>query len=809
MALGTLLLGALVGAAPLPAVDQTAGAAGDLSAAQLQLPPDNRSWAEKVSPVVLDRATQGKPTQQLLVTFRVPEAVRQLGLRAPGAPGRTHWIADTADGLVRDFAPFGVVELRRYRHLSAVFASVPADAIPALAGDARVDALSPDRAVRKLDAQGNNYIHVPTIQPPHSGAGVGVAIMDTGVDYTQQDVGPAGTKTIKLFDDYRSSSDPNYALDDEGHGTEVAGVAAGTGAGNANAAGVAPAATIVAVKILDSTGNGDTNSILAGIDAVLTSVAGGNPYNIRAANFSLGGYFTDQGSGAAAVPPQPCDDPTDPTVDAFRQLVAAGVVVAVASGNGACTTGVSWPACISSALAVGAVYDTGGSGFSFPGALQCGAASGCKDLMLGIGKVACFSDSGPKLDVWAPTCVAAPMKGGGYDSSFCGTSASAPFVAGLAALLAEAKPGFSGAIIASAMRNNGQPITDARNGVTRNLVLADQALAGVVCSAPAVPSDAASDKSSVCTGQQFVVSWTAVSGASSYTVQLSTDPGFASPTSTDVVVPSYSYSTTQSTAADFYVRVRSNASCGMSSSFSTPVVVTYDPVCQVAYTHTYFVPGIARLPGFAPAFWYTDLAAFNASGSLANIRLTFFGTATPAPVVTTLANLQQMTWPDVLASVFADNGPDKGVILVDSDEPIQVLSRTYSKVTTNGTTQTFGQSYTGLEAGGGVAGGSVGYLVNLRSDGSFRTNVEIANVGEVTTDVEVRFFSNAGALITTATASALAPQRWTQLVRALPAGQSAAYAEVRPLAVGAVVVSVADVVDGSSTDPTTIPLYVP
>ena len=806
----TLLAAAVIQASPRPIAGPAASTMAVSAGAPtslLQLPPDTREWTEKVSPSVLDRATQGKPTLEVFVTFRVPDAIRRIGAASSGAPGRLSWIADTADGLDRDFASFGVHQLHRYSHLPVVFVSMPADAIPVVAADPRVDGIALDRAVHKLDAQANTYIHVPAIQPPNTGAGIGIAIMDTGVDYTVPELSPAGTKTIKLFDNYRTSGDPNYALDDDGHGTEVAGTAAALGV-SPSAAGVAPAATIVAVKVLDSSGNGDTNSILAGIDAVLASISGGDPYHIRAANFSLGGYFTDQGSGAAAVPPQPCDDPTDPTVAAFQQLVDAGIVVVVASGNGGCTTGVSWPACISTALAVGAVYDDAIGSIRFSGAQQC-SPTGCSDRVSQAGTVACFTDSGPKLDVWAPTCTTAPLKGGGYDDSFCGTSASSPYVAGLVALLAQSKPGFSATAIGAALRNNGLPITDTRNNVTRNLVLADQALAGLVCTAPAVPTSVISNKSSICPGDLYVVSWGAVSGAASYTVQVSTEPTFSSQTSSTVASTSFTSSSNQATAANFYVRVRANASCGASSAFSTPVFVTYSPVCQFTYTHTYFVSGIARLPGFAPAFWYTDLAAFNPTTSTANIRLTFYGTATPPAAITTLAPHQQMTWPDVLAVLFTDNGPDKGVILVDSDQPIEVLSRTYSKVTVGGTVETFGQSYSGLEAGSGLASDAVGYLANLRSDGAFRTNVEFANVGSVMTDVELRLFTNTGVLITTVTATGLAPQRWTQLVRALPPGQAAAFAEVRALAPGARVIAFGSVVDGSSTDPTTIALFIP
>ncbi|MFI5142954.1 MAG: S8 family peptidase [Thermoanaerobaculales bacterium] len=805
----TLLVAALIGfnVQAVQAKPAAGATAGTSSSAMLLLPPETRAWPEKVAREVAERAAQSNAPVQVLITFRVPDAIRRLEVGAPGAPARLRWIADTGGSIGQDFAPYGIVLLQRFSHLATAYARVPPDALPALAADDRIDEIVPVRTVHALDTAGRDYMRISTIQPPYNGAGVGIAILDSGVDSTVPELSPVGTKTILFYDAYHTVGEPAYAKDDFGHGTEVAGIAAAIGV-NAGTLGVAPNATVVSVKVLDSLGNGDDVKILGGINAILASIGGGNPYNIRVANMSFGGYF---GNGASGVPPQPCDDPASvPLVDAFTQLSNAGVVPVVAAGNGGCTSGVSWPACISTSLAVGAVYDVSGAGFSYTGAQQCNGNQGCTDNTLSPGMVACFSDSGEKLDVWAPTCSVAPRKGGGYDNGFCGTSASAPYAAGLVALLAQAQPGTTAAVLKAALRNTGTPVTDTRNGLTRNVAVADQALAGLGCTAPPSPAGVLGNKTTICLGESLVLSWSAVAGAASYTVQVATDPSFTSPSSTDTTSLSFVYSSTQGSAATFYLRVRTNLACGTPSAWSSTVSVAYTQQCQVAYSHTYFVSGIARLPGVAPAFWYADLAALNPGSGVANLRLTFYGTATPPVVLTTVGAHAQMSWPDVLATLFGDSGPDKGVILLDADQPIEVLSRTYSKVTnpSTGAVETFGQQYQGMEANAGLVNGSVGYLANLRSDGVFRTNVEFVNVGAVTTDVEFRFYTNAGVLITTVTGTA-APQRWGQLVRALPSGQAAAFAEVRALAPGARILASASVIDGNSTDPTTIPLFVP
>ena len=282
-----------------------------------------QAWTAKVAPDVLAQAAQGVTDVDVLVAFHEPASLRSAA-RFPGAPARLRWIADTGDGLARDFAPQGVQILRRFAYLGTVYVRVPVAALPALAADARVEGIAANHKVHALDVNGRSMMRVDQIQGPYNGAGVGIALLDTGVDYTHPDLAPAGTKTIKLYDEYRQTTDPSYAKDDNGHGTEVAGIAAGTGVNNASAIGVAPAATVVSVKVLDSTGAANDTQILAGITAILASISGGNPYNIRAANFSLGGY--ENTNGASGVPQQPCDAEGLPLVNAFQDLINAGVV---------------------------------------------------------------------------------------------------------------------------------------------------------------------------------------------------------------------------------------------------------------------------------------------------------------------------------------------------------------------------------------------------------------------------------------------------------------------------------------------------
>jgi len=790
------------------------GTAGGSTAPLMQLPQDLRSWNEKVAPDVVVQAASSSADLDVLVKFREPTAVHALSISAQGAPARLRWIADTADGFERDWSAGGVRVLHRYSHVPSAHLSVPAALLATFAEDPRVDAVVLNRKVRALDATGSAYMHENAIQPPNNGSGVGIAILDTGVDFTHAELSPLGTKTIALYDAYHTTGDADYAKDDNGHGTHVAGIAAAAGV-NATAIGVAPAATVVSVKILDSGGNGTENSIIQGINAVLSSVSGGNPYNIRAANLSLGGYFTGGGiSGAAGVPDQPCDSQDSIMASAFQQLVDANVLPVVAGGNGTCTNGVSWPACISTSIAVGSIYDQAFSIVSFSDTFQCNASgkTGCKDLDPPAGSIVCYSDSGEKLDVWAPTGAITPTKGGGYTSDdpqhpyFWGTSASTPFVSGLVALLAHASPSTPAASLKTAIRSSGTALTDARNGITRNVVQADQAVAALACTPPGAPSNVGANIPSMCAGEQVVLSWTPVSGADSYTVQVSSDSAFSNPSSSPTTTASYIFSTTQGTSATFYFRVQSTSSCG-TSAWSSVVQVAYTPQCSTSYLHTYYLSGIAHTPGVSPAFWYSDVSILNAGTSSASVRVTFYGVNSAPPAQTlTLGGGQQTTWPDVLGTLFGLSG-DKGMLVVDSTVPLQTVSRTYSLVTNGSTATTFGQSYVGLEAGQALTTAANGWFPALRSDGVFRTNLEFANASAVPTEVLVSFYSSTGTPLgtTTVTVPAL---HWAQIVRALPAGQASAFAKVQVLSGGAQVLGSASVVDGNSTDPTTIPMWV-
>jgi serine protease AprX len=157
------------------------------------------------------------------------------------------------------------------------------------------------------------------------GAGVGVAIIDSGIagwhdDLSYHGLNPAvrvvGGQRVAKFVDFVSGLPNKY--DDNGHGSHVAGIIAGNGWDTfGSRAGIAPAAHVVSLKVLDRQGNGYISNVIAALDWI---VANKNAYNIRVVNVSIGAAVTESYM-------------TDPLTIAAKRCVDAGVVVVTAAGN--------------------------------------------------------------------------------------------------------------------------------------------------------------------------------------------------------------------------------------------------------------------------------------------------------------------------------------------------------------------------------------------------------------------------------------------------------------------------------------------
>jgi hypothetical protein len=428
-----------------------------------------------------------------------------------------------------------------------------------------------------------------------------------------------------------------------------------------------------------------------------------------------------------------------------------------------------------------------------------------------------------KPDIAGYAVVSTSAYGPRADGGFSGTSAACPHVAGAAALAWSGYPTYTNAQVRTLLESRaidmGTGGKDNDYGVGRLNLGSPPAGA---CTAPGVPTGLASNRTTTCSGQAYTLSWSAVTGAANYTIEVATDAAFTNKLTLNPSTftgTSVNITITGTHVGPLYNHVRANASCGASSAYSSAIQVSYtgNNCSTPTYTKTYYVSGIARTPGVSPAYWYSDLGILNHGTASAQVQVRFFGNATPAPFTATISAGQQRTWPDVLSSGFGMTGTDVGVIVVESTTPVTVLARTFSKVRDACTNKdrTDGQSYPGYEVARALSNGQVGYLPNLRSDdpygtgAGYRTNGEAVNVGTTPIDVQWTFYTNTRALITTVTRTGIQSNRRVGVTAALPAGHSAAFAEVRVLTAGGKAICFASVVDGTSTDPTTVDLVIP
>jgi subtilisin family serine protease len=178
-----------------------------------------------------------------------------------------------------------------------------------------------------------------------------VAVLDTGADLTNPDLDVvSGTNCVKPG---------TPAKDDNGHGTNVAGIIAARNNGT-GVAGVAPGTRLYAVKVLGKTGTGTLSQFLCGINWVTANAAA---LGIGVANMSITGSGADDGN---------CGNTKgDAEHKAICGSVGAGVTYVVSAGNAKTDFARSVPAAYPEVLTVTAMSDTDGLPGGAGGALKC------------------------------------------------------------------------------------------------------------------------------------------------------------------------------------------------------------------------------------------------------------------------------------------------------------------------------------------------------------------------------------------------------------------------------------------------------
>jgi len=341
-----------------------------------------------------------------------------------------------------------------YSSIPGYAATVPAGSLLQIASDSNVERISADSPVKAhLDiayraVRGDRAAALPGWWGSGlTGRGIGVALIDTGVQLHQDFKRPIGSKPIIEVEIV--GHEPGLA-DYVGHGTHVAGILYGNGSASSDSLsfrtfkGFAPDAQLISVRALAPDGTGYTSDIIAGIDWVVKNA---RSYNIRVLNLSLGHPVYESYR-------------TDPLCRAVAAAVRKGIVVVVAGGNDG---------------RVGTGFGTITSPGNAPSAITVGAMDDLDTVPLDDDQLAGYSSKGPSLvdfvvkpDLVAPGTwiVSARAVGSWLDTqhheltlaigdykkdplhatqdgayySLSGTSMAAPMVAGAAVLMLQKDP---------------------------------------------------------------------------------------------------------------------------------------------------------------------------------------------------------------------------------------------------------------------------------------------------------------------------------------------------------------------------------
>ena len=413
----------------------------------------------------LDSKLQKSSRVKVIVTLNLPVPFRPAGqIPQDSAQAQRAAIGQAQSQLMRELAGRQASEVKRFSEVPQVALEVSAVELERLLNSGTVQTIAEDELkVLHLDWS------VPLIGASVmagqgvNGVGVTMAILDTGVQkdhpflggavvseacysssvtgsgYTATSLCPGAVSSSTATGSampYASGACPTGQCD---HGTHVAGITAGRY--NGSFTGVAPGASIIAIQVFsrinDQSGGtcGQAGSTCVQaftsdiINALQQVIALRTTYKIASVNMSLGGgkYLSY------------CDtDAVKPSIDALRSYNIATVI---SSGNSGYTDGIASPACISSAVSVGATDN--------------------KDM------VASYSNTAPFLGMLAPGSLinsSVPFTSFAY---FSGTSMAAPHVAGAWALLRQARPNASVSDVFTALVNNGVSITDTKIAITK------------------------------------------------------------------------------------------------------------------------------------------------------------------------------------------------------------------------------------------------------------------------------------------------------------------------------------------------------
>jgi len=377
-------------------------------------------------------------------------------------------IADARSAVVQSLAGKDATNIKEYQYVPYLAVTVNSSALQALAKNPRVIGIREDALVPPTLAESTSVVGADIAwQSSYDGSGWAVAVLDTGVDKNHNFLSGKVISEACYSTTYRphrstslcpggstsstaTNSGLNCPLSTYGcnHGTHVAGIVAGkdyspSGPGYS---GIAKGANIIAIQVFskfkgrnctdfglpDPCALSYTSDQMSGLDRVYELRT---TFNIAAANMSLGGgQYTSNCDG----------DSLKLSIDNLR---ASDIATVIASGNSSYTTTMGAPACISSAVSVGATCDSTTAGF------------GCT----AVDDIPNYSNIASFISLLAPgSLISSSTPGTNTFQSWHGTSMATPHVAGAWALMKQRDPGASVSTILAALQNTGTIVDDQR-----------------------------------------------------------------------------------------------------------------------------------------------------------------------------------------------------------------------------------------------------------------------------------------------------------------------------------------------------------
>ncbi len=375
--------------------------------------------------------------------------------------------------------PSGFLPVYQYQNFFAMTGHVDANGLAQLA-------THPDVVGIGVDARGQGHLNVSvpfigadTAQAMgYTGSGITVAVLDTGIDSDHPDLSDNIASGWYHFLNQGGNVGPG-AEDDNGHGTNVSGII--TSKGVVAPIGVAPDTDILAIKVLDSSSSGWVSDWVAGVDYVVANQTAHFP--LAAINMSLGTF--------SLFSECPCDNEdfwTQALHASIQAAKTAGIPTFASSGNNGSCSSMSSPACLSSAVAVAAVYDQNLGREPNSGTYQSNFGSSwpaCFDDPTFGDLVTCFSNRSLCNELAAPgRAITAPGLGGGT-STFTGTSQAAPHCTGVAALMwqkcSEAFVSLPATDLIQTLHSTGVPTTDPCGGAVNPVRIDAVAAVNATC----------------------------------------------------------------------------------------------------------------------------------------------------------------------------------------------------------------------------------------------------------------------------------------------------------------------------------------